>query len=52
MFILKTVFSILLAVLIVFPVCLLVDRLFVLGRNEGLIQKNGEGTSDEIQDHS
>ena len=43
MFILKTVFSILLAVLIVFPLCLLVEKVFVLGKAEGLIQKGVEG---------
>ena len=51
MYILKTILSILLAVLIVFPVCLLVEKIFIYGKNEGLVQKDG-GASDEIQDHS
>ena len=42
MLILKTVLSILLAVLIVFPICLLVEKILIFGKSEGLVQKDGE----------
>lgn len=42
MLILKTVLGILLAVLIVFPICLLVEKVFIYGKNEGLVQNSEE----------
>ena len=50
---LKVIFSILLAVLLAFPFCLLMERMILWGEKWGVVKRGDEEeASDEIQDHS